>query len=289
MKTAAVTSGYLMNGDTPLYFHEWGRSDAPDLFFIGPLRAAAYNWKPIAEQFADRFHCVAVNLRGHCDSGPMLAPNTDVNLYVSDIASAIDQLGLDKPTVVAFAPLMVGAGATFAAKHPDKLRSLVVIDGGPGLRPAMLPNVKKRLADIPATFQTWDDAVKFLRDGLAPPIQSLAEERAPFTFRRTEDGTVIWKYDPLLRDEFMRDDPPPYLGTRPDSVWESIRCPILFMLAQGGLGQLSLTDVERFVKYGEKSQFVEVPDTKHFLMEENPAGFLAALTPFLNRIYSAVA
>jgi pimeloyl-ACP methyl ester carboxylesterase len=285
MKSVGVKSGYVMNEDIPLYFHEWGRIGAPNVFFIGPLRSAAYFWRPIIERLEDRFHCVAVNLRGHGDSGPMLRPNSDVNLYVSDVAAVIRQLELASPTVIAFAPILAGAGVAFAAQHPDLLRSLVIIDGGPGLPPQILSAVQQRISAIPTEFKNWDDAVAYLRVGLAPPVQTLAEERAPYVFRWTPEGRIIWKYDPVLREEYLRSEPPPYVGTLPDSVWSKVRCPLLLLVPEGGTLQMTLSDCERLAKYGDGSRWLEVSNCQHFIQEENPDGFIEALTPFLRSVH----
>jgi esterase len=285
MKSAPVKSGYVLNEGNPLYFHEWGQAGAPDVLFLGPLRSAAYFWRPVIERLDNRFHCVAVNLRGHGDSGPMLRRNTDVNDYVSDVAATIRQLGLARPTVIAFAPIIAGAGVAFAAQHADMLSSLVLIDGGPGLPPQNLSMVKQRMSAIPSDFASWGEAISFLRQGLAPPVQSLAEERAPYVFRRTIEGRINWKYDPVLREEFLRPELPPYVGTLPDSVWAKVRCRMLLLVPQGGTAQMTLSDCERLAKYGDGSRWIEVPNCQHFIQEENPDGFNEALTPFLRDVH----
>lgn len=284
MKPAAVKSGYVMNDGNPLYFHEWGTAGAPKLIFIGQLRVAAYNWRPVIERFDDRFHCIALNLRGHGDSGPMLRQNTDVDLWASDIASTVRQLELDSPTVIAFAPLMVGAAVRFAARYPDMLNGLVVIDAGPGLQPSQVANLRRILSSVPAEFKSWDDAVAYSRERAAPSEKALAEERAPYMFRRTAGGPIVWKYDPVLREEYLRPEPPPYVGANPESVWEKVRCPILFLVAQGGSRAYS---DESLVKYGDASQWIEVPNCQHYVHVENPDGFAEAVMPFLRRLNGA--
>src|SRR5206468_3400734 len=106
---------------------------------------------------------------------------------------------------VAFAPIMSGVAVAFAAEHPRMTSALVLIDGGPGLRPDVLPNVRARLASIPVQFDTWDAAAGYLRGSLAPAARALADDRAPYVFRRLLAGRVEWKYDPVLREDFLRD------------------------------------------------------------------------------------
>lgn len=278
----SVSSGYVMNGDVPLHYHEWGSPDAPCILFLGPLRTAAYYWQPIAEQLSDRYHCVAVNLRAHGDSGPMLSAHTDCDLYVSDVAAVVDQLGLGSPSVVAFAPIMAGAGVAFAAAHPGKLDRLILIDGGTGLSSDLLPHVRKRQADTPRDFDTWDAALAAITEAMPPSVQPLAGARAPYLLRELPGGRVTWKYDPVVRDEYLGSDPPPYIGAQPAAVWERVRCPILFVAPQGGSLQLSIEDCKELVGYGNDSRFAEIPDAGHYIHEDNPAAFLQVLETFLD-------
>lgn len=287
MTATAVRSGYVMNRDNPVNYLEWGDPNAPCLVFLNTIRGAAYYWRPVAERLHDRYRFIGLNLRGHGDSGPMLGPHCDPDLYVSDVAALVTQLELQSPVLVVWAQFISGVGVRFAADHPELLRSLVVVDGGVGLDPATLPTVRQRLAAVPAEFDTWEEAVTYYRASLPPLVKSLAEERAPYTFRRLVNGKVTWKYDPVARDDFTRAEPPPFIGANPPEVWEKIRCPILFVLAQGGGNGLSLEQARDLVQYGNGSRWVEVPNTSHWIHEENLDGFIQALQPFFEQSYGA--
>lgn len=287
MNATAVRSGYVMNRDNPLNYLEWGDPNAPCLVFLNTIRGTAYYWRPVVERLQDHYRCIALNLRGHGDSGPMLSPHIDCDLYVSDVAALVTQLELQSPVLIVWAQFISGVGVRFAAHHPEHLRALVVVDGGVGLAPASLPTVRQRLAAVPAEFNTWGEAVAYYRAGAPASVQPLSEERAPYTFRRLVNGKVTWKYDPVAREHFTGAEPPSFIGANPPEVWEKIRCPILFVLAQGGGNGLSLEEARHLAQYGAGSRWVEVPNTKHWIHEENLDGFLQAIQPFFEQSYGA--
>jgi pimeloyl-ACP methyl ester carboxylesterase len=186
-----------------------------------------------------------------------------------------------------WAQFISGVGVRFAAHHPEHLRALVVVDGGVGLAPASLPTVRQRLAAVPAEFNTWGEAVAYYRAGAPASVKPLSEERSPYTFRRLVNGKVTWKYDPVAREHFTGAEPPSFIGANPPEVWEKIRCPILFVLAQGGGNGLSLEEARHLAQYGDGSRWVEVPNTKHWIHEENLDGFLQSIQPFFEQSYGA--
>ena len=90
VETFAVT---LPHGIT-LSCRAAGRPGAPVLLFLHGFPEAAFVWDELLLHFADRYRCVAPNLRGFDQSS---APQ-EVEAYrakhlVADIAALVDQLG----------------------------------------------------------------------------------------------------------------------------------------------------------------------------------------------------
>jgi pimeloyl-ACP methyl ester carboxylesterase len=81
------------------------------------------------EHFADRHHCIAIDLRGHGHSDKPEQAYT-MAAFADDVAWIITQLGLDRPVVAGHS--MGGAIALqLAADHPDAVRALVLVDPAP--------------------------------------------------------------------------------------------------------------------------------------------------------------
>ncbi len=105
-----------------------GRVGDPVLVFLHGFPEAAFVWDELLEHFADRYRCVAPNLRGYERSS---AP-ADVEAYrakhlVGDISSLIDSLGGELAALVAHD--WGGALAWgLAAQRPEAIHRLVIVN-----------------------------------------------------------------------------------------------------------------------------------------------------------------
>jgi pimeloyl-ACP methyl ester carboxylesterase len=111
----------------------------------------------VAPLLEGRFHIVAVDFRGHGGSEHMTPPAYHFDDYVADVIAALDVLGWPKPLVVDHS---MGAyvGATLAARHPERVRTLVIADMLTGWTEAMAERARL-LADRAAPeFASRDEA-----------------------------------------------------------------------------------------------------------------------------------
>jgi pimeloyl-ACP methyl ester carboxylesterase len=118
-------------------------------------------------QLAERHQVVAPDLQGHGRTADIDRP-LDIRLMGEDIAALVDHLGLDKPDVVGYS-LGGGVALQVAARHPDKVRRLVVVSG----------NIRRDA--IPAELlaqqgQVSAAAVDFMKD---TPMYQLYQRVAP--------------------------------------------------------------------------------------------------------------
>jgi pimeloyl-ACP methyl ester carboxylesterase len=116
---------------------------------------------------AERHQVVAPDLQGHGRTADIDRP-LDIRLMGEDIAALVDHLGLDKPDVVGYS-LGGGVALQVAARHPDKVRRLVVVSG----------NIRRDA--IPAELlaqqgQVSAAAVDFMKD---TPMYQLYQRVAP--------------------------------------------------------------------------------------------------------------
>jgi pimeloyl-ACP methyl ester carboxylesterase len=134
----------------------------------------------------------------------------------------------------------------------------------------------------PPAFPSWEEAIAFSARGRANLPAATLEEWAPYTFRRLPDGTVTWKHDPLLREEWLGPDLPPRAKTHLWNELQQVQCPLLLIRGQTS-HQLSPELCERMVGCVRDGQWVEIPNTGHFVHHDDLDAFLAAVTSFLAR------
>jgi pimeloyl-ACP methyl ester carboxylesterase len=106
-----------------LYYEIHG-AGRPLVLLHGGLGSGAM-FGPVLAQLAEHHRVIAPDLQGHGRTADIDRP-IEVRLMADDIAALIVHLGLEKPDVVGYS---VGGGVALqlAARHPEKVRRLVVV------------------------------------------------------------------------------------------------------------------------------------------------------------------
>jgi pimeloyl-ACP methyl ester carboxylesterase len=92
-------------GGLRLHVREWGKPDGSPVLFIHGLSQSHLCWaRQYESALAEEFRLVAYDLRGHGMSEAPLEPEhyTDGALWADDVAAIIQQLGLERPVLVAW-------------------------------------------------------------------------------------------------------------------------------------------------------------------------------------------
>jgi len=76
--------------------HDLG-GEGPDLLLAHATGFHAHTWLPVVRHLRDRFRCVAVDERGHGESGTALDETFDWHAMADDILAVVDALGLSRP------------------------------------------------------------------------------------------------------------------------------------------------------------------------------------------------
>ncbi len=118
--------------DLDLYYETAGEG-APLLLLHG-LGSSAGDWALQVPIFAERYHVIAVDLRGHGRTpyGPL---RYSVEQLAEDVTALLAHLGQPPAHVVGLS-LGGAAALSLAALHPGCVRSLVLVNGFARLRPA---------------------------------------------------------------------------------------------------------------------------------------------------------
>ncbi len=118
--------GFLETNGLRLHYVTQGQG--PLLLFLHGFPEFWYSWRHQLDYFADRYTCVALDLRGYNESDkPQGLENYRLDVLVEDVRGAIAALGYDQLTLVGHD--WGGAIAwAFAYAYPELLRSLVVMN-----------------------------------------------------------------------------------------------------------------------------------------------------------------
>jgi pimeloyl-ACP methyl ester carboxylesterase len=110
-----------------------GRPDAESVVFCHGVLFSGKSFHAQVERLRDRYRCVAVDFRGQGLS-PAADSGYDMDTLTDDVVGIIDELGLGR---VHFVGLSMGGfvGMRLAARHPELVRSLVLLDTSSGPEP----------------------------------------------------------------------------------------------------------------------------------------------------------
>ncbi len=105
-----------------------GGSDAPAVVAIHGITSTSRTWLAIARALEDRASLIALDLRGRGSSNA-LPPPFGIDAHVRDVIAVLDRFGLDR-AVIAGHSLGAYIAARLATLHPERVESLVLVDGG---------------------------------------------------------------------------------------------------------------------------------------------------------------
>ncbi len=115
------------------HYLDWGNDHLPHLILLHGGSLTAHTWDMAALMLRDRYHVVALDQRGHGDTG--WTPDNQLDqdngdLMAQDTHAFIEHLGYDRITLCGMS--MGGMNALgYAAEHPEHLDALVIVDIAP--------------------------------------------------------------------------------------------------------------------------------------------------------------
>lgn len=127
-----------------LYYETHGAPDAPPLILSSGLGGSAQYWTPNIAALADHFHVIAYDHRGTGRSDRALPDVVTVDDLANDIIALMDALGIARAHLIGHAAGGV-AGLALALKAPERLDTLVVINGWAKADPHFLRCFEARL------------------------------------------------------------------------------------------------------------------------------------------------
>ncbi|HSC62399.1 MAG TPA: alpha/beta hydrolase [Caldimonas sp.] len=271
-----------------------GRRGDPVLVFLHGFPEAAFVWDELLEHFADRYRCVAPNLRGYERSS---AP-PDVEAYrakhlIGDISSLIDSLG---GTLAALVAHDWGGALAWglAAQRPEAIRRLVIINSPhpatflrelrstPAQQKASAymnflcrPDAEALLGENDFArlwpFFTNMGAADGAREGGGWLTDEMRDRYRAVWATSLRGGCNYYRASPL-RPPLGADDPVMKIEFAPAAV--TSRVPTLVIWAEDDIA-LPVALLDGLDAYVPDLRIVRVPGATHWIVHERPA-FVAA-------------
>jgi pimeloyl-ACP methyl ester carboxylesterase len=259
----------LSRDGTKLSIVDYAGSGASVVFLHG-LAGHAREWDGTAVGLTRRFRVVAADARGHGASERHPASVSPAD-HVADVEYVLEQLALGPAFVVG----QSYGGLTalqLAAKRPDLVRALVVVEADPA------PTDQATVDGVATWFQRWPDVFTDMQEATA-------------FFRGPSPRAAAWVGGLEQRGDGLRPgfDPKVMIQTLAAirgldlwDYWKRIECRVL--VVRGQQGDLGADRASGMASTLPAAAVVEVPDAGHDLHLDQPRMWQLALTRFLESV-----
>jgi|SRR5215813_11461525 len=275
-----MSGGHVDVGGLRLHYLEWGDRARPHVLLVHGWDGTAHYWDLVAPALADRYHVMALTLRGRGRSDADSSGEYRFADYVHDIREATRRLGVERMLFVG-ASLGGMIGLAYVAEHGDQVERLVLVDIGAQLGGERPSTYYAGMLAAPAEFASTSAVEQWLRqwslyakippDGMAIIVRE--------HFATTPTGRLIWTFGDRLRDLQRRYSRERLFPSQWDALGK-IGCPVL--IVRGGRSESLLSDVAERTRAGlADALLVEIPDCSHFPFLERPRELTVLLRGFL--------
>ena len=189
-------SHFVERDELTLHHLDWGTEGRDAIVVVHGSRLHAHVWDDFGRRFSDRYHIIAVDQRGHGDSGWCVPEAYQLEELYRDLRAHVEARGLSRYTLIGHS-LGGRVSMLYAHRHQAELERLVLVDITPGRPP--LPEARDRGGNTqPRDFASEDEAIHYLGRAMSRAPRHLVEESVRHGMRRNEAGRYVWKYDPVL-------------------------------------------------------------------------------------------
>lgn len=271
MLTPLPVEKFVQVNGLRIHYLEWGSPTAPPLILLHGIARMAHGFDHLAPHFAQRFHVIAVDMRGHGESSWHPHGAYLVEDYTSDIEALIEQLTLRNITLWG-ASTGGRVAQMIAGRQPDNVRAVIVEDVG-AERPATVSN--RRGARMEKEAEGWatpDDLLAHVRAANPRTSEVIARHLVTHGAKPRADGRMIWKRDPAILKGFI-----------PTDLWGTVRkikAPIIYILGGASATVPVQTQVE-LQRALPQALVVMLAGLGHYPSDEEPERFLAVVDAFL--------
>jgi pimeloyl-ACP methyl ester carboxylesterase len=268
-----------------IHLLEWSQEGVAMLLVHG-FGNEAHIWDDFAPVVAPYYRTIAVDLRGHGDSAHDPKGRYDYHSHVRDLESITAELGIDRLVLVGHS-LGGRISALFAARNPERLAGLVLVDSGPDLDARGVSRISTDVErSIDLTFASLAECENALAHAYPAAQPTALARMARHGMREREDGRYERKTDPAyhsFRDELTAREAEALEKKTARELWEAlarIRCPALVVRGAAS----DILDPETAERMAEEvlpnARLAVVPHAGHSVMTDNPEGFSEAVATF---------
>jgi pimeloyl-ACP methyl ester carboxylesterase len=270
-RAAVPADKFVEVGGLRIHYVDWGGENKPPLVMVHGLDRVARTFDHVAPHFTARYRVIAIDMRGHGDSGWDPKGRYLVEDHVGDLEGLVEQLKLRN--LVLWGNSTGGRVAqVFAGKHPELVSHVISEDVGPERPRQIADNYARRVQQEQAGWASQDELLALLRKANPRMSATVLENYVRYGSKRRADGRIEWKRDPQLVNGFVATD-----------LWRfvrNIKAPILYIL--GGRSTIVPKETQdELRKTLPRAQQITLADVGHYPSDEQPEEVVRLVNRFL--------
>jgi len=265
---------------------EWSEEGTP-LVLVHGFGNEAHIWDDFASVVAPHYRTVAVDLRGHGDSDHDPERRYDYEHHVADLEAVTAALGIERLVLVGHS----FGGRTsilFAAKHPERMAGLVIVDIGPEHDPRGTTRIRMEVMQRgDGSFADPAEYERVLAHNFPAGSPDALRRMARHELRQRADGRWERKADPgFMAGRPGQGEAEAEARERDTAkrLWDALaRIPCPTLVVRGAASDILSPEIaDRMVDdVLAKGQLAIVPRAAHSVMTDNPPGFAEAVAAFV--------
>lgn len=274
---AAVRSIVLdgANSSQRIAFAESGDGEDTVFLFHG-VTANHRVWEPIQDLLSERFRVIAVDQRGHGNSGKP-AEGYRAENYSGDINDLVTQLGGSGRNVLVGHSLGSRNSIVTAATYPELVDGIVAIDFNPFIEREVFDTLEARVGAGDQEFESQADVEKYLQQRYPKMPADAVTRRAEYGYVE-RDGVLV----PLADPEAMRQT---VAGLREDLSESYRRITVPAVIVRGAESVLVTEQAfEQSRQLRPDLNYEVVADADHYVPEEQPEAVVQIITSFIDQL-----
>jgi pimeloyl-ACP methyl ester carboxylesterase len=263
---------FLQLSDSQVRISESGSNNPEVLVLLHGFGSSLETWDDWVKPLSSRYRVIRCDMVGFGLSGPASMRDYSDEADVRRIAEMLDQLHLDKVTLIGHS-LGGRVAWNFAARFPARTNKLVLIapDGFPDLKTVgehtyALPQFAKLMKYVLPSF--------LVKQSMAPAYSD-PHHMTDAIVQRYQDMLTAPGVRQALMDRMQQT-----MNTDPTERLKSITAPTLLMWGEND-AMIPVENSLSYLKIMPQAKRVVIPKLGHLLFEEAPTKTLSVLTEFL--------
>ncbi|HLJ25253.1 MAG TPA: alpha/beta hydrolase [Candidatus Angelobacter sp.] len=264
-----------------LHYLDWGTSGRRPIVFLHGAALNAHTWDVVCLALRQKYHCHAMDQRGHGESAWAEDGDYSGDAHRGDIEAFVDHLDLNQFVLVGHS--MGGFNAfNYAFHHSHRLAALVLVDAGP----SMLVKGARKIVDFVTETAELDSLEQVIQKAIEfNPRRDprLLRRSLLHNFRQNSSGKWARKTDlRMWQGPRNREQERDRLKER-FSQASRVNCPTL--IVQGGLSDVFTNEeAQKLANVFSDGHYAQVGEAGHTVQGDNPRILAQVLSQFLDNV-----